>query len=112
MVEQPDGHRAEPVAQGPAAQSTKRRQPSYVGVFVLLVLLTLLEVLVTFTPLPRLQVLMPLALVKAALVVLFYMHLRFDDRVFSALFVMGLIMGAILIVSLVLLFSAPASATP
>ena len=67
----------------------------------------MLEVAVTYTPLPRLPVLLPLALLKAALVVLFYMHLVSDNRIFAALFMMGLLMGVILVVSLALLFGPP-----
>ncbi len=89
------------------APAHERSQPNYLAVFIALAALTLLEVAVTYTPLPRLPVLLPLALLKAALVVLFYMHLRFDNRVFAVLFVMGLVMGAILIISLALMFGPP-----
>jgi cytochrome c oxidase subunit IV len=90
-----------------AGGTSERKHPNYVGVFVLLAVLTIVEILVTYTPLPRLPVLLPLAFLKVALVVLFYMHLRFDNRIFSALFLMGLLMGAILIVSLTLMFGPP-----
>jgi Prokaryotic Cytochrome C oxidase subunit IV len=49
----------------------------------------------------------PLALVKASLVALFYMHLKFDRRVFSAIFAAGLLMGIGLILSLIALFGPP-----
>jgi cytochrome c oxidase subunit 4 len=85
----------------------EHKQPNYMAVFVALALLTLLEVLVTYTPLPRLLILLPLAIVKAGLVVLYYMHLRFDKPVFGAIFIMGVLMGVILIVSLALMFGPP-----
>lgn len=80
---------------------------SYLAVFAVLAVLTLLEVGVTYTALPRLPVLLPLALIKAGLVVLFYMHLKYDRQVFRFLFSAGLVMGAMLILSLVVLFGSP-----
>ena len=94
-------------AQAEPIVAPKRSQPGYVTIFVILALLTLLEIGVTYTPLPRLLVLLPLALIKVALVVLFYMHLLNDKRIFAVLFLMGLLMGVILVVSLALLFGPP-----
>ncbi len=82
-----------------------RRRTSYLIVFVLLAIFTAIEVGVTYLPLPRIQVLVPIAIVKAALVALYYMHLRYDKRVFSAVFLMGLLMGFMLLISLILLFA-------
>jgi len=86
----------------------KRSHPNYVGVFIILGVLTLIEIGVTYLPLPRIPVLVPLAILKAALVALYYMHLKFDRRVFTALFAMGLIMGVGLLISLVIIFAPPA----
>ncbi len=85
----------------------QHKSPNYVAVFVALVVLTAIEVGVTLTSLPRVVVLIPLAIAKATLVVLFYMHLRFDSRVFTLIFVIGVLMGFSLIVSLLLLFGPP-----
>jgi cytochrome c oxidase subunit 4 len=82
----------------------ERVQPNYLGVFWVLAILTAVEVGVTYLPVPRIPVLVPLALLKAALVALFYMHLKFDRRVFSAIFGAGLLMGVGLILSLIALF--------
>ena len=84
-----------------------RMQRTYIGVFGALAILTALEVSVTYLPLPRIPVLVPLALIKAALVALFYMHLKYDRRVFAAVFAMGLVMGLILILALIALFAPP-----
>src|SRR5512138_3378743 len=91
-------------------ESTERAKPSrytYLGVFILLAVLTVLEVAVTYLPVPRIPVLIPLAIVKAALVALFYMHLKFDKPVFRIVFIMGVLMGIALILSLVVLFAPP-----
>ncbi len=82
-------------------------QPNYIGIFAALAVLTMIEVGVTYLPIPRIPVLVPLAIAKAALVVLFYMHLRFDRRVFSLIFVIGILMGVAMIISLILLFGPP-----
>ncbi len=91
----------------PPATPTPRK-PNYVGVFGVLAVLTLLEVGVTYLPVPRVPVLVPLALIKAGLVALFYMHLKYDRKIFGAIFGAGLLMGIGLILSLIVLFS-PAS---
>jgi cytochrome c oxidase subunit 4 len=87
------------------SESVQRKRPNYLAVFIALAVLTGLEILVTQLPVPRLLFLLPLTLAKAALVALFYMHLRFDRRIFSTVFAMGLVMGILLIFSLVALFS-------
>ncbi len=89
----------------PAAEKTFH--PNYVRVFVILALLTALEVAVTYLPLPRVPVLVPLAILKAGLVVLYYMHLKFDRPIFRTLFSFGLLMGIGLLLTLVALFAPP-----
>jgi cytochrome c oxidase subunit 4 len=84
-----------------------RMQRTYIGVFGALAVLTVIEVVVTYLPVPRIPVLVPLALIKASLVALFYMHLKYDRRVFAAVFAMGLLMGLILLFSLITLFAPP-----
>jgi cytochrome c oxidase subunit 4 len=84
-----------------------RMQRTYIGVFGALAILTALEVVVTYLPLPRIPVLVPLALIKAGLVALFYMHLKYDRRVFAAVFAMGLLLGLILTLTLIAIFAPP-----
>jgi cytochrome c oxidase subunit 4 len=74
-------------------------------VFAALAALTAVEIGVTYLPLPRAAILVPLALVKAGLVALFYMHLKYDRRIFAFVFVAGLLMGVGLILALMALFS-------
>ena len=90
----------------PETQPTHKR-PNYLGVFLILAVLTAVEVGVTYLPLPRIPILVPLALAKASLVALYYMHLKSDRRVFSVIFVMGLLFGIGLIISLTILFAPP-----
>jgi len=77
---------------------THVKQPNYVGVFIILAVLTLIEIGVSvYVNLPlalRPPVLLALAVVKASLVALYYMHLRFDRRIFAALFVVPVLAAA------------------
>ena len=72
-----------------------------------LVLLTVMEVAVFYIPALAgvlVPVLLLLAVAKFALVAMFYMHLRFDHRWFSYMFVGPLIIAVIVVVSLLWLF--------
>jgi len=81
----------------------------YVQIALILAVLTGFEVWVYYqnglrnvlTP-----VLLTLSAVKFALVVLFFMHLKFDNRLFSILFTLGLVIGGSILISLILLFRA------
>ena len=86
---------------------TQPTKPNYIGVFVALVVLTTIEVIVTYLPVPRLPVLIPLSITKAVLVVLFYMHLKYDRRLFSGLFLIGVFGALAVILSFILLFMPP-----
>jgi cytochrome c oxidase subunit 4 len=58
-------------------------EPNYMGVFYWLAALTIIEVGVTFLPLTKLAIgliLVVLAFTKAALVALYFMHLKFERR--------------------------------
>jgi cytochrome c oxidase subunit IV len=81
------------------------RKINYVAVFGVLALITAVEIGVTYLPVPRAPILVPLALIKAGLVALFYMHLKYDRRIFGLVFAMGLLMGIGLILALIALFS-------
>jgi caa(3)-type oxidase subunit IV len=71
----------------------------YVRIGLILFVLTALEVAASYTGVSG-SILIPtlfvLALVKFALVVLWFMHLKFDDRRYARFFVMGLSGAAIL----------------
>jgi len=83
----------------------------YIGIAVALGLLTATEFLVVseFWPASlsafNIPILLTLTVIKAALVALFYMHLKFDSRLYSSLFVGAIILLAIpLAIVLMILF--------
>ena len=78
--------------------------PNYVGIFAVLAILTAVEVGITYLPVPRVPILVPLAILKATLVALFYMHLKFDRKIFSIMFGLGLLMALGLIISFLIIF--------
>lgn len=83
----------------------------YVGIATILAVITGLEVALTYTDvgplfLPTLLILMT---IKFVMVVLFFMHLRFDDRIFGRLFWSGLILAVAVYVAALATFQVFAS---
>jgi len=67
----------------PQARAQTHTEPNYMAVFYWLAALTAVEVGVTFLPLTKLAlgaILVVLAFTKAALVALYFMHLKFEQR--------------------------------
>ena len=76
----------------------------YITVFWWLLALTIGEVGVIFMPLPRLMIgilLVGFALSKAALVALFYMHLRLERRTLGVIALTPLAIGVLLVFALI-----------
>lgn len=101
---QPGGH-------GDAGEQHSHPKPRlYIAIFVFLFIVTALEVVVTFEPLrsilPQVPTLIFLAVLKGVSILLFYMHLKFDSRVFTAFFVVGFILAVSMIVTFMALFDA------
>jgi cytochrome c oxidase subunit 4 len=92
--------RAERLARQPA-------RTTYLVVAGLLTLLTGMEIAI-YRLVPQRMVLVPVLVIlmvaKFALVAMFYMHLRFDHRMFGVVFVMLLFFAGMVVFSLVLLF--------
>lgn len=66
-----------------ATATTEHKHPNYMAIFWWLAILTVLELAVIFAGLPRLAVgalLVALALSKASIVAMYFMHLRFETR--------------------------------
>ncbi len=80
---------------------------TYLRIAAILVMITLIEVGVFYVPTFQ-AVLVPLLLVlsavKFSLVVMFYMHLKFDNRFFAFLFGGPLLLGVAVVVSLLFIF--------
>jgi cytochrome c oxidase subunit IV len=80
---------------------------TYVLIAIILGVLTAAEVAVFYIP-ALAPALVPILLVLTAgkfiLVVMFYMHLKFDSRIFSGVFVAPLMLAILVVVSLIILF--------
>jgi len=80
---------------------------TYLWIALILVMITLIEVGVFYVPAFQgvlVPVLLVLSAVKFTLVVMFYMHLKFDNRFFAFLFGGPLLLGFAVVVSLLLIF--------
>lgn len=85
------------------ATTSPHKQPNYIGVFWWLLALTILEVGVIFLPLARLLIgilLVGMAMSKAALVAMYYMHLKFERRTLGLIAIIPLILCLLLVFAL------------
>ncbi len=73
-------------------QPARRRRPNYLLVLIFLVIFTAVEVAVSYMASGGIKVplLLLLAITKASLVSLYFMHLKFDSRVYAYWFLLGL----------------------
>lgn len=81
---------------------------TYALIAVVLTVLTALEVAVFYIPALRpaiVPILMVLTTGKFALVVMFYMHLRSDSRIFMGVFVAPLLLAIFVVIALIMLFN-------
>lgn len=80
---------------------------TYVVVGFILTVITAIEVAIFYIEamagvlIPSLLV---LSAVKFAIVVMFYMHLKFDSRIFARVFVAPLVLAALVVIGMVILF--------
>jgi cytochrome c oxidase subunit 4 len=78
-------------------------QPNYIAIFWWLLALTILEVGVIFLPIARVLIailLVGLALSKAALVAMYFMHLKFERPILGLIAVTPLLLCVMLVFSL------------
>ena len=79
----------------------------YTAIALILAAITVVEVIIVYLEFLR-PVLIPvlgvLSITKFAMVAMFFMHLKFDDRLFSVLFVGGLLLATGVLVALMTLF--------
>ncbi len=79
------------------------KQPNYIGVFWWLLALTILEVAVIFMPMARFLIailLVGLALSKASLVAMYFMHLKFERTTLGLIAVTPLLLCVLLVFAL------------
>lgn len=79
----------------------------YVGIAVVLTVITAIEVAVFYVPslaFALVPILLVLSALKFGLVALFYMHLKFDHRLFSWLFYVPMLIAIAVILALMALF--------
>jgi cytochrome c oxidase subunit 4 len=95
---------------GPGAAPREHPHPGakqYVAIAMLLLVMTVVEVAIFYIPSMHVILvpsLLTLSACKFALVAMFYMHLKFDARLFSWLFVLPMILAAAVILALMKLF--------
>ena len=83
------------------------RPLTYVGVFLILGVVTAIEVAISTTGLARpalVTILLSLATIKALLVAMFYMHLRYDTKWYSLSMLFPLAMAIVLVVVVIIHF--------
>jgi len=89
-------------ADATAAAEHGPKHPSaweYVQIGVVLAVVTLVEVAIYYADIGHnllVAIIVVLGILKFSLVVLWFMHLKFDNRLFSTLFLMGLIAAIVL----------------
>jgi cytochrome c oxidase subunit 4 len=79
------------------------KQPNYIGVFWWLLILTVVEVAVIFMPMARILIailLVGLALSKACLVAMYFMHLKFERTTLGLIAVTPLLLCVLLVFAL------------
>lgn len=93
------------------AHSTTGRRPNYLGIFLLLAGFTLVETMVSYVQQAaiKIPILIVLSLVKAILVLLYFMHLKFDSRIFTYLFVAGIVLSIPLVLIMTIVMPIIAS---
>ena len=82
----------------------------YVKIAVILCVITGVEVAVYYIPAfinAIVPILLVLSAVKFSLVVLWFMHLKFDSKLFSGIFFGSLILAAAVLIALIFLFVSP-----
>ncbi|HSJ63047.1 MAG TPA: cytochrome C oxidase subunit IV family protein [Gemmatimonadaceae bacterium] len=83
-------------------EKAKHAHPNYIGIFFFLAALTAVELGVAFLPWPKMVLILLLiflAIWKAALVALYYMHLRYEPNRLRLLAIAPLPLAVILVVA-------------
>jgi cytochrome c oxidase subunit 4 len=80
------------------------KRPNYLLIFIVLAVFTGIETLVSYVQQEAIKfpTLVVLSVAKVLLVLLYFMHLKFDSKVFSYLFIAGCILSVPLILVIVI----------
>ena len=76
------------------------KHPNYMAIFYWLAVLTVIEIAVVFMPLAKLVIgvlLCALAVTKAAMVAMYFMHLRFEARTLGIIAITPLLIATLLV---------------
>lgn len=95
-------HPDQPAKSGAAGAG--HAHPNYILIFVFLAVLTAIELFVAFLPWPKhiiILILVGMAFWKAALVALYYMHLRFEPNRVRILAIAPLPLFAVLVIAVI-----------
>jgi caa(3)-type oxidase subunit IV len=86
------------------SHQTAEKRVNYLGVFILLAALTLIETAASYLQQESVKfpVLIVISVVKAVIVLLYFMHLKFDSRIFSYLFIAGCLLSVPLILVMII----------
>ena len=102
-----DPHHAHDSQHPPAGHHAHPGAKEYLAIAVVLTVITAIEVAVFYIPGMRpvlVPVLLTMSALKFTLVAMFYMHLKFDHRLFSWLFVIPMALAIVVILALMRLF--------
>jgi cytochrome c oxidase subunit 4 len=106
------GHHDEHAAGGghahPAGAHAHPSAKEYVGIAVVLTVVTAIEVAVFYVPALRpflAAILLVLSALKFGIVAMWYMHLKFDSRLYSWVFVVPMVFAAAVILALIVLMA-------
>ena len=85
-----------------------QKRPNYLFVFIALAVFTFIETLVSYIQQEAIKfpTLVVLSVIKVVLVLLYFMHLKFDSKVFSYLFIGGCVLSIPLILVILLVMPA------
>ena len=84
--------------------ATTHKDPNYMAIFWWLFALTIIEIGVIFMPIAKVIIvilLISLALSKASLVAMYFMHLRFESRTMALIAVTPIFLGTLLVFILI-----------
>ena len=97
----------EELARDASQQNEHPNTRVYIGIAAILAVITAIEVMVFYVQALRpaiVPILLVLSATKFSLVVMFFMHLRFDSRVLTAIFLVPLLVAVALITAMLALY--------